>query len=107
MTIQSPILSKILGVTHGFGTLGEPIPLSLKEMWERSRPFHKQVHGVQLGRVTAVGQELGEVDAMYTQAPGCPIGIMTADCVPSSLLTNPDRALRPSMPDGEALVRIF
>ena len=75
------VLSEIPRLIHGFGTLDEPLPQVMSEFWEL-RPTWKQVHGSQWAEVRASRQECGEVDALFTQTAGIPIGVMTADCVP-------------------------
>ncbi len=82
MQIQSRILEKIPGVSHGFGTAQDPIPAPFKEIWESQRPRHKQVHLCNFVNVDVEGQECGEVDSLFTATTKVPIGIMTADCVP-------------------------
>jgi polyphenol oxidase len=81
MTIQSLVLNEIPGILHGFGTQDEPLPQVMNKYWGL-RPNWKQVHGDQWSEVKAPHQECGQVDALFTQTPGIPIGVMTADCVP-------------------------
>jgi len=80
--IKSALLDEVPGVIHGFGTAQEPIPASLKKIWESRRPKHKQVHRCDFAQVEIEGQECGEVDGLFTSKAGMPVGIMTADCVP-------------------------
>jgi len=68
------------GISHGFGTRGAPPPAGLL------RP--RQVHGSRVIRLSSVsaadwqGGLLGEADAIVSAAPGLPVGVVTADCVP-------------------------
>ena len=52
--------------------------------------FVTQVHGDVVAVVTQPGLQ-GEADAMYTTAPGVPMAVATADCVPV-ILEGPDVA---------------
>ena len=74
-----------VGVAHGFGTRAAGPPARLL------RP--RQVHGA---RVLVLSRDalpptgaalLGEADALVSDAPGVPIGVVTADCVPILLAT--------------------
>ncbi len=82
MKILSPLLSSIEGIEHQFGTCAEPRPAFFNEVPPQRRPRWKQVHGSSFAIVTHEGQGCGEVDALLTRAPGLPIAIITADCVP-------------------------
>jgi hypothetical protein len=62
------------GAEHGFGVRGAPEPSAL------ARP--RQVHGTAVARARGDGAELGEADAVWSDAPGAAVGIVTADCVP-------------------------
>lgn len=69
-------------VAHGFGTRACSPPPALV------RP--RQVHGtrvVVLRREQPVPVELGEADAVVSEHPAVPIGIVTADCLPLLLVT--------------------
>jgi YfiH family protein len=74
-----------VGVAHGFGTRAAgPPPERLL------RP--KQVHGARVLVLSrdappALGGLLGEADALVSDAPGVPIGVVTADCAPILLAT--------------------
>jgi YfiH family protein len=70
------------GITHAFGTRAEEIPETFAERWPLHKPRWKQVHGVALAEVRGPGAPCGEVDALWTRAPGQPIAVVTADCVP-------------------------
>jgi polyphenol oxidase len=74
------------GIAHGFGTRASRPPAGLL------RP--KQVHGARVirlskvsGPVAAEGEVLGEADAIVSDAPGRPVGVVTADCVPILVAT--------------------
>ena len=63
-----------LGVEHGFGLLGSadaaPPDLALA----------RQVHGAALVRAPFAGRP--DADAVWSDAPGAAVGVVTADCVP-------------------------
>jgi len=70
------------GVAHGFGTRAcrPPEPLL--------RP--RQVHGtrvVVLSRAAAPPADLGDADAVVSERPAFPIGVVTADCLPILVAT--------------------
>lgn len=79
--ITSPLLARVPGIVHGFGTAQELIPAALQAAWDQ-RPDKKQVHGKALADVTSAHQACGEVDGLYSAATGIPVSIVTADCVP-------------------------
>jgi YfiH family protein len=93
MHLKSELLSRISGVTHGFGTLGEPLALPFIVEWERSSPRWRQVHQVACAEVKGSGQECGEVDALWSSHPAIPIAVVTADCVPILLAHRNGRAV--------------
>ncbi len=69
-------------VAHGFGTRTCSPPSALV------RP--RQVHGtrvVVLRHEQPVPAELGDADAIVSERPGLPIGIVTADCLPLLVAT--------------------
>jgi YfiH family protein len=70
--IEHPLL-RACGVRHGFGTRGEAPPEGLR------RP--RQVHGARVvdSEECAAGID---ADAVVARAPGPPVGVVTADCVP-------------------------
>lgn len=79
--VQHPLLAE-RGVEHGFGTRAARAPDDLR------RPH--QVHGIAVVRVTAPrapGSALGDADAVVSDAPGVPVGVVTADCLPVLLAT--------------------
>jgi YfiH family protein len=82
MTLRSPLLEQVPGIRHGFGDLHAPIPAEFLPAWESSKARWKQVHGTGSAELKAIGQEAGEVDALWSRAPGVPTGVVTADCVP-------------------------
>lgn len=41
-----------------------------------------QVHGAKVVQASAVSDQLGEADGLWTETPGLALGIKTADCVP-------------------------
>ena len=68
------------GIAHGFGTRASRPPEGLL------RP--RQVHGARVILLSRVsGEALGEADAVVSNAPGRPVGVVTADCVPILLAT--------------------
>ncbi len=79
--ITSTLLSGIPQITHGFGTDAELVPRALLAAWER-RPVKKQVHGMRAVEIVEARQHVGEADAFHTSAPGMPVSVITADCVP-------------------------
>jgi polyphenol oxidase len=78
--LESPAL-RALGISHGFGTLEEPVPAPFATTWDE-RPRWKQVHGIRVAQVTGAREELGEADAIFSSAAPVPVAVMTADCVP-------------------------
>ncbi len=79
--MQSKILTGVIGVSHGFGTMAEPIPENFKNAWD-ARPMMKQVHGVKIFQAIAPKESGGEADGVWTSKNDIPIVIATADCVP-------------------------
>lgn len=82
MVIISPVLASVPGVTHGFGTRDEPIPLDIEKLWNQTRPTWKQVHATLSCEVLGPGQQCGETDAPFTLRKNLPVAVVTADCVP-------------------------
>lgn len=76
------LISSITDIRIDFGTRQDPIGGRDREEWEMLRPRWRQVHGVGVAGVSGPAQECGEVDALWTDQPGQPIGVVTADCVP-------------------------
>ena len=81
MYYQSPLLKKIPGIYHGFGTKADPVATPLLKIWNDEKPQWNQVHGIEIAEIKKPNQKLGDVDAMITSTLH-PIGIVTADCVP-------------------------
>lgn len=73
------------GVEHGFGVRGAPEPARLE------RP--RQVHGIAVARARGDGAALGDADAVWSDAPGVAVGVVTADCVPILLAAEGARAV--------------
>lgn len=71
--LEDPLLAA-RGAAHGFGVRGAAEPAGL------ARP--RQVHGSAVVRAHAAGVPLGDADAVWTDAPGVAVGVVTADCVP-------------------------
>ena len=82
MHLKSPLLEKIPGIVHGFGTRDEPIAGPFQKRWSELKPKWSQAHATDVVEVRQAGQECGAVDALFTAHPGQPIGVFTADCVP-------------------------
>lgn len=80
--LRHPLLEE-LGVTHGFGTRHATAPAGLV------RP--RQVHGARVIRLSSVSIAapglLGDADAVVSELPGVPVGVVTADCMPVLLAT--------------------
>ena len=75
--MSAPLAHPLLaarGAEHGFGVRGAPEPAAL------ARP--RQVHGTAVARARGDTTELGEADAVWSDAPGATVGVVTADCVP-------------------------
>lgn len=79
--VTSQLLSSIPGLRHAFGSAAELVPALLAPVWEQ-RPAKRQVHGTRVEHVTHAQQEVGDADGFITSAPGIPVSIITADCVP-------------------------
>ena len=77
-------------VIHHFGSTRAPFGEIPEAAWHRLRPRWRQVHGISIGEVSHAGEELGEVDGLWTREIDQPIGVVTADCVPV-LLERSDR----------------
>jgi YfiH family protein len=71
--LEHPLLAA-RGAEHGFGVRGADGPPGL------ARP--RQVHGSAVARARADAAPLGEADAVWSDAPGVAVGVVTADCVP-------------------------
>lgn len=89
---SSALLAKVPSLIHGFGTREEPIPASLRAVWEERKPVWKQVHGAAVCEVQGNGHVCGDVDAVWTQKAQSPIAVVTADCVPILLARKDGKA---------------
>lgn len=71
--LRAQLLERI-GVEHGFGTRlsADAAPKDVH--------FAKQVHGTALARAPFTAKP--EADAVWSDAPGAAVGVVTADCVP-------------------------
>ncbi len=69
--LRDPLLAE---VPHGFGTRDAAEPPALV------RP--RQVHGCSVARVRGDAAEPRDADAIVSERPGAPVGVVTADCVP-------------------------
>ncbi len=83
--LYSPLLSRLPGIKHGFGT--KHSGLTQDEMASL-----KQIHsGIALLADRPIGC-VGEGDALVATEPGVTVSIRTADCLPI-LLVDPDRGV--------------
>jgi polyphenol oxidase len=85
MILQSPILSQLAWIDHGFGT--RLAPLSQEGMASL-----KQIHSA----VVLVANQpgcAGEGDALLTNCPGLGLSVRTADCYPILLADTKNRAV--------------
>lgn len=78
------------GYEIGFGTLKNSVPGNFASLWEKTKPQWRQVHGTDYCEVSRLGQECGQVDALFTVKNALPVAVVTADCVPI-LLAGIDR----------------
>lgn len=79
--MESFALNEISGVTHGFGTLHEPILPFARTHWH-ARPLKTQVHGVNIAIATENCQQVGAADGWYTQKRNTLLTLVNADCYP-------------------------
>jgi hypothetical protein len=83
--IHSPLLQKISGVRHGFGTIADVRPENAVTV--------RQVHGVKILEPEKVtSQEPEGYDTVLTDRPGIAVAVKTADCQPI-LLVEPSRKI--------------
>jgi YfiH family protein len=82
MHLESPLLARVPGLRHAFGSASEPIPEPFLPDWPEAFPRWKQVHGVRIAQARAAREELGECDGIVCFASGQPIAVTSADCVP-------------------------
>jgi len=85
MILQSPILSQLAWIDHGFGT--RLAPLSQEGMASL-----KQIHSA-VGLVANQPGCAGEGDALLTNCPGLRLSVRTADCYPILLADSKNRAV--------------
>lgn len=79
--IQSPLLSDMPSIAHGFGHRQMLTPEVLAE-FDSARPQKQQEHGTRIVTVRTPGQACGHADGFLTDRPGIPVSIVTADCLP-------------------------
>ncbi len=85
MTLRHALLDAC-GVAHGFGLRGTPAPEGLV------RP--RQVHGYRVVPLRACrARPAPEADAVVSEEPGVPVGVLTADCLPILLASRSGRAV--------------
>ena len=71
--LSHPLLG-VLGVRHGFGLRDVPQPADVV--------CPRQVHGITVARTKDGSAEPCEADAIVSSDTSCPVGVVTADCVP-------------------------
>ncbi len=83
--ILSPLLEKVAGITHGFGTIKDVRPDRVVTV--------KQVHGVAILEPKGIlASEPEGYDTVLTDRPGLAIAVKTADCLPI-LIVEPDKKI--------------
>jgi YfiH family protein len=82
MHVQSPLLERIPGLRHAFGSASEPVPEPFLGSWPQAFPRWKQVHGTRIAEAREAREELGLCDGILCFAAGLPIAVTSADCVP-------------------------
>ena len=82
MHLSSPLLGRIPGLRHAFGSASEPVPEPFLGAWPQAFPRWSQVHGARIAEARAAREELGECDGILCFAAGLPIAVTSADCVP-------------------------
>ena len=83
--ITSPLLQKIPGIVHGFGTIADPRPVNAVTV--------KQVHGVKILEPDSVSSfEHEGYDTVLTDRPGLAVAVKTADCQPI-LIVEPQKKI--------------
>jgi len=80
--IQSQLLLNISKIKHGFGTIKEPIPHFLKNVWDKNKHKISQSHEAHIKEITIKNQEIKNIDGYFCKTSNLPIGVITADCVP-------------------------
>jgi YfiH family protein len=91
--LTSPLLSKVAGIRHSFGTIAHPTPVGWIGDWPSLKASWKQVHGTSNIELTRTGETGLEADAFYTFTPGVPVSATHADCVPVLLSRLDGRAV--------------
>lgn len=85
MTIRSPLLEKLSGIEHGFG--------SKRELAPDEAITSQQVHGVSIFEVTERPSHPVEgYDILVTDRSGLIVAVKTADCLPV-LIADPERRI--------------
>lgn len=82
MHVVSALLAEIPGISHAFGTRGEPVPEPFLAAWPERFPTWKQVHGIRIAEARVAREDLAECDGIVCFAAGLPIAVTSADCVP-------------------------
>jgi YfiH family protein len=93
MLLLSPRLAAIPGLRHAFGSASEPVPEPFLGSWPEGFPRWKQVHGARIAEAHEAREELGECDGILSFAPGLPIAVTSADCVPVLAARDDGRAV--------------
>ena len=77
--LRHPLLDE-RGIEHGFGVRGTPPPPNTRRA--------RQVHGARIASEReCAGPALPAADGIASSAPGVPVAVFTADCVPILLAT--------------------
>ena len=79
--IQSKLLASVPGLIHGFTSKEMPKPS--REALDRRVASARQVHKAELLWVSKLEKGEHEADAVATFTPGLPVGVYSADCVPT------------------------
>ena len=82
MHLVSPLLERIPGLRHAFGSASEPVPEPFLGAWPEAFPRWKQVHGTRIVEARSAREELGECDGIVSFSAALPIAVTSADCVP-------------------------
>ena len=93
MHVVSALLAEIPGISHAFGSRGEPVPEPFLAAWPAEFPTSKQVHGVRIVEARAAREDLGECDGIVSFTAGQPIAVTSADCVPMLAARRDGRAV--------------
>jgi len=79
--IESPVLSQLGHLVHGFGMRADNMAEIFPEYWAK-RPIQHERHGTRIAVVEFAKEDCGEADGMLTDQPSLLLSIATADCVP-------------------------